>query len=70
MTPDGAKRDNVILISTNPSEAEDAVHENEPDQMDATYLAINFAYLPEDMKKTFNMDTSIDPYTGRAKPLF
>lgn len=68
MTPDGAKRDNVIFISTNSSPAEGEVVENEPAQMDATYLAVNLAYLPEDKKATFNMDTSKDDY-GRPKAL-
>jgi len=43
--------------------------ENEPDQMDATYLAVNLAYLPENKKASFNMDTSKDSY-GTNKPLF
>ena len=60
--------DNVIFISTNPNPAEGEVVENEPAQMDATYLAVNLAYLPEDKKATFNMDTSKDDY-GRPKAL-
>lgn len=59
MTADGAKRDNVIMISTKEGEMpEGETRENEPDQMDVTYLAINLAYLPDAKQKTFNMDTS------------
>lgn len=69
LTEDGAKRDNVIFISTNPNPTEGEIQENEPDQMDATYLAVNMAYLPENKKATFNMDTSKDSY-GTNKRLF
>ena len=58
MKPDGnASRDNVIFIST--QEGEDTKNvPNEPDQQDATYLAINLAFLSDAKRKTFNMDTS------------
>ena len=58
-------RDNVILITTvEEKEAgeEDgemaAVAVNETDQMDATYLAVNLAFLPDEKRVKFNMDTS------------
>ena len=41
-----------------PFRIEGQTRENEPDQMDVTYLAINLAYLPDAKQKTFNMDTS------------
>ena len=51
------KRDGVILIST--QEGEDPNNfVNEPAQQDATYLAINLAFIPESKRVTFNMDTS------------
>jgi len=58
MKEDGtARRDNVILIST--QEGEDAANvDNEEAQMDATFLAVNLAFVPDAKRETFNMDTS------------
>ena len=52
-------RDDVVLICTDekkPAEGQEPVHDDL--QMDATYLAINFAYLNEEQQKNFNLDTS------------
>lgn len=50
-------RDGVVKISTQEGEAlEHCAHD--PAQMDATYLAINLAYIPESKRATFSMDTS------------
>ena len=51
-------RDNAVFITTNLEEEEGKVRENETDQMDATYLAINLAFLPKEKMLKFNMDTS------------
>lgn len=52
------------MISTQ-EEVEDTKYVvNEPDQMDATYLAVNLAYIPDNKRSTFNLDTS------EQKPLF
>lgn len=58
MKEDGtARRDNVILISTQEGEKSSNV-ENEEAQMDATFLAVNLAFVPDSKRDTFNMDTS------------
>ena len=58
LKPSGqCERDNVILITTQEGEAPENV-ENEPNQMDATYLAINLAYVPDEKRANFTMDTS------------
>lgn len=50
-------RDGVITIST--QEGEDVRNcVNEPAQQDATFLAVNLAYIPESKRSTFNLDTS------------
>ena len=52
-------RDGVILITTDenpPPEGERPI--GDPQQMDATYLAINLAFLPKRQQDSFNMDTS------------
>lgn len=52
-------RDNVIMISTEeepPAEGQGPV--NDTNQMDATYLALNIAFLPKTQQQSFNMDTS------------
>lgn len=52
-------RDGVILITTDenpPPEGERPI--GDPQQMDATYLAINLAFLPKTQQQSFNMDTS------------
>lgn len=60
-------RDNVIVISTQEPTKDANGNEvpvdnneivNEPLQQDATYCAVNFSFLPDDKKLTFNMDTS------------
>lgn len=52
------------MISTQ-EEVEDTKYVvNEPDQMDATYLAINLAFIPDNKRSTFSLDTS------EQKPLF
>ena len=57
------RRDDVILISTQAGEdPKNCV--NEPLQQDITYLAVNLAYVPENKRRTFNMDTS------EGKPIF
>lgn len=59
MKPDGyARRDNVIMISTQEDVEDPKMLVNEPDQMDATYLAVNLAFVPDQKRKTFSMDTS------------
>ena len=51
------RRDDVILIST--QEGEDPKNcVNEPLQQDITYLAVNLAFIPDNKRGTFNMDTS------------
>lgn len=50
-------RDDVILISTQEG-VESAYCVNEPKQQDATYLAVNLAFIPESKRASFNMDTS------------
>ena len=49
------ERDGVIKICTTPG-AEEMV--NDQAQMDATYIAVNLAFLPKKKQITFNMDTS------------
>lgn len=56
--PDGTcSRDGVVKISTQEGEALDACM-HDPAQMDATYLALNLAFIPESKRSTFSMDTS------------
>lgn len=55
---DGSKRDNVIMISTKENLAEGEERQNEPDQMDATYLAVNLAFVPLHKQKTFSLNTA------------
>lgn len=45
------------MISTKEDLPEGTMRDNEPDQMDATYLAVNLAYLPKRAQQSFNMDT-------------
>lgn len=54
-----SERDGVILITTDenpPPEGERPI--NDVQQMDATYLALNLAFLPKTQQDSFNMDTS------------
>lgn len=51
------QRDGNIIVST--QEDEDPKHcVNEPEQQDATYLAVNLAYIPDSKRSTLNFDTS------------
>lgn len=49
-----SSRENIVFISTNAS-AENP--ENEPVQQDATYLAVNLAFIPDRKRAGFCMDT-------------
>lgn len=51
------KRDGVIVVST--QEDCDPKHiVNEPLQQDATYLVVNLPFIPENKRRTLNLDTS------------
>lgn len=52
------ERDNVIIISTQSGEVDPKSIVNEPLQQDATYLAINYPFIPDSKRDLFNMDTS------------
>mmetsp|Transcript_27157 Transcript_27157/g.33767 ORF Transcript_27157/g.33767 Transcript_27157/m.33767 type:complete len:187 (-) Transcript_27157:330-890(-) len=54
------ERDGVVLISTdeNPPTGEGERPVNDVSQMDATYLAVNLAFLSERQQQSFNMDTT------------
>ena len=51
------RRDDVITISTQEG-VEGHLCQNEPLQQDATYLAVNLAFVHENKRAQFNMDTS------------
>ena len=51
-------REGVIFITTDTDKDPDKKKENDLSQSDATYLAINYAYLPTDRQKKMNFDTS------------
>ena len=54
-----SERDGVICISTSEAPLEAGQQPiNDPQQMDATYLAVNLAFLKKDKQLAFNMDTS------------
>ena len=49
------KRDGVIQIVTDES---GLTNQNDEDQQDATYLAVYYPFLPADLQKKLNFDTS------------
>jgi len=53
-------RDNAISITTKQEEVENHEFESDTLQMDATYLAINLPFIPDEKRDKFNMDTTDD----------
>ena len=58
-TASGPKRDGVIFITTDETkDVPSSEKQNDLSQQDATYLAINFAFLTKENQDKLNFDTS------------